>query len=175
MKIVYGIILILLVNSVFAQTSFEKMWGGEYINNFGDTSKARFVYCYSEQNLTIYKNGKFHFKHFRSFEHGLVINKKERQGWWNVYDEKNNLVKQEFYIEGIPVKQINYNKRTTVLVFQKKVECPEDKYELTHMCLKITERVIFNKRGKIIKHIYYLPDKSVRIEFPSKKPKIKRL
>lgn len=177
MKVFQLLFLLVLSQISVAQTSFDEIWGCSNYFSKDDTSKTKYCNGESPAEVIIYvTKHKFFVKRYdNTHMHGLIINF-VRQGWWNIYDVENNLIEQDFYLNGIIVRKLYYSNGDIVAMetFQL-IECPKDKLEPTVQCFQKLEFIVFNKKRRIKEHYYFLTDGSLRIEYPGKKKKPKIL
>ncbi|MCK9220597.1 MAG: hypothetical protein M0P47_11180 [Bacteroidales bacterium] len=110
-------------------------------------------FCYWTSTFSLRINGKLKKVYESTLEFGLYsLNK--REGICNEFDEKNNLIGQNLYINGIKREQHHYLNGKLRTIIKYRAETMDKDSIIDSIFIFPIEFLYFNKKGKIVKHVY---------------------
>lgn len=165
------IISFFFLEEVTSQPIFKGFWDCPSCSSFGiDSSYKSLCWTYSTISITKrYSFGLIYSKPYENaFEAGYKQNSK-REGWWNIYDESNNLIAQKFFINDEKVYELHYyRKHLRALIKFELTDCiGAEKTEIR--CLRKLETTYFKRKVRPKVRFTLQEDGSTIVEFLKRK------
>lgn len=165
----YTLILVFcfFLEEVKSQPVFKGFWDCPSCSSLGiDSSYKSLCWTFSTISITKrYSSGLVYSKPYENaFELGYMQNSK-REGWWNIYDESNNLIAHKFFINGEKIYELHYyRKHLRALIKFESSDCiGVENAEVR--CLRKKETTFFKRKVRPKVRFTLQDDGSTKVEY----------